>query len=1237
VTGFAPNEGISYKLDGAAITGSPSSVGANGSATISSLTIPAGTGDGPHTIAAVGNDPGAPSNAEASILVDTTPPAISPFITPPPNAAGWNNTSPVEVNATVDDGNGSGLAYAKYTDDGTDPKTSPSSQFATAPLSIGATTTLKYFVADLAGNQSAVETLPVKIDTTPPYFTVALVDVQGGVYTGPPGPQGQPGTNYYRGADAGSLRFKVTPVPTGGSAAVSAGFTPLSADTSGFSFDSSSVTTPVGGPFVSNPFSWVAGTTSTPSGTITLLDAADNTFGDSGSLYNDSTAPSGGSVDASGLSGTGGRYSTSLALNLNLAKGSDTGTGLADGSAPTDTPSQLQRASASLTSSGTANGSCGTYGAYAQVAADNPSSTLADTVPTDATCYRYRYLVPDHIGNVATYTSPDIKVMTTTLASVRPTDATITPVSGTSAQSVSASTVFYNPALSGGFNVDSSASASVAGIAQMTFPALAGFTGGGAVTTPNSGTTYRMAYAWSGNGSSPSPGVQALSATNNAGNSRSNDTAFSVVKDDVAPGGGSVAATGLGGTGGRYSTSTTLSLALAPGVDTGSGLATTGRKLLRASASLTSDGTSDGSCGIFGAYTQVGADDPATPKSDTVPVDRLCYRYHYVVPDKVGNQATYTSPDIKVDAAAPPTPSLTFSGLSNASWSGTGTAVFYRPAATSGGFTVNASSADATSGTTGYGFPTLPAGWSGSSGGSGIQNYSWSAPNPGVPSGGQVVTTTNNAGGQSSNSFTASVTSDATAPSGGTVSYINGYTTSSVVNVSFTKGTDTGSGLAASSGLLQRSAATLSGGSCGTFDAFATIAANPTSVYFNTVTTGCYQYRYLISDNVGNQATYTSASVVKVDQIPPTNTISIANVTGGAYSAFNGAVLYFKGDVAGSFNYIDGVADGESGPAAATFPAIATTGWTHDNETVSTPSGGPYTSSPYSWSPNPGTPPLQSLVGKDVAGKIWSAAITFVSDVTPPAGTSVSYTNGVVNAASVPVSLNNGGDGGSGVDPATAVLRRDTAPLNTTTETCSTFPGTFPTTVALVGGADATVSSGNCYRYQYTLADHVGNSITASSGGVAKVDTSGPRVTAITAQQVNGTPGTGQLQVGDKLLITFNQSLTNATVPTSFSGAAETSPGALQNVTLTIPGITSGAVDTGSAGYILLGSATFNGNISLSNNGTSTLVTVAVTSVSGLPLASSGALAFKPAATITDGGGNAAAGTFITAGSFKLF
>jgi uncharacterized repeat protein (TIGR01451 family) len=211
------------------------------------------------------------------VTVDLTPPTISAQLTPAPNAAGWNNTSPVAVALSADDGGGSGVESIRYTTDGSDPKTSGSAQVYTAPLSIAATATVRYFATDFAGNASAVSAQLVKIDTV---------------------------------------------------------------------------------------------------------------------------APSGGTVDATGLGGTDGRYATSTTLSIAFSPGTDSGSGLATGAT-------LLRATASL-----GDGSCGTYGTYAQVGVSDPVSPASNTVPIDHACYRYRYTVLDQAGNQATYTSPDVKVDT---------------------------------------------------------------------------------------------------------------------------------------------------------------------------------------------------------------------------------------------------------------------------------------------------------------------------------------------------------------------------------------------------------------------------------------------------------------------------------------------------------------------------------------------------------------------------------------------------------------------------------------------------------------------------------------------------------------------------------------------------------------------------------------------------------------------------------------------------------
>jgi hypothetical protein len=53
---------------------------------------------------------------------------------------------------------------------------------------------------------------------------------------------------------------------------------------------------------------------------------------------------------------------------------------------------------------------------------------------------------------------------------------------------------------------------------------------------------------------------------------------------------------------------------------------------------------------------------------------------------------------------------------------------------------------------------------------------------------------------------------------------------------------------------------------CGSYGAFATVATAPTSPYTDSgLGTGCYRYRYVVSDLVGNTTVYTSANVAQID------------------------------------------------------------------------------------------------------------------------------------------------------------------------------------------------------------------------------------------------------------------------------------------------------------------------------------------------------------------------------------
>ena len=139
-----------------------------------------------------------------------------------------------------------------------------------------------------------------------------------------------------------------------------------------------------------------------------------------------------------------------------------------------------------------------------------------------------------------------------------------------------------------------------------------------------------------------------------------------------------------------------------------------------------------------------------------------------------------------------------------------------------------------------------------------------------------TITATDGTYNANSNSLAVTVT-DTTAPTGGSITYTDGYYTTASVSLTASDGTDSGSGVNTSSRAVQRKSATLSNGTCGSYGSFASIT--PTGAYPNftdsTVVFGnCYQYQYLVSDNAGNQSTYTSLSIAKVTTPGPASTVT---------------------------------------------------------------------------------------------------------------------------------------------------------------------------------------------------------------------------------------------------------------------------------------------------------------------------------------------------------------------------
>ncbi len=146
----------------------PSHVAGNVDVTV---TTPAGTSD---------------TNAgdQYTFNADTTAPTASASVSPAPNGAGWNKTSPATANITASDGVcGSGVQKITYSATGAQPiaATDVSGSSAAVAITIDGITTITYTATDNAGNTSSSQTIVVRLDTVIPSISITS-PINGSTY-----------------------------------------------------------------------------------------------------------------------------------------------------------------------------------------------------------------------------------------------------------------------------------------------------------------------------------------------------------------------------------------------------------------------------------------------------------------------------------------------------------------------------------------------------------------------------------------------------------------------------------------------------------------------------------------------------------------------------------------------------------------------------------------------------------------------------------------------------------------------------------------------------------------------------------------------------------------------------------------------------------------------------------------------------------------------------------------------
>lgn len=230
-----------------------------------------------------------------------------------------------------------------------------------------------------------------------------------------------------------------------------------------------------------------------------------------------------------------------------------------------------------------------------------------------------------------------------------------------------------------------------------------------------------------------------------------------------------------------------------------------------------------------------------------------------------------------------------------------------------------------------------------------------------------------------------------------------------------------------------------------------------------------------------------NSAVVRTDTTAPVNAISRTAISGASF--LSGTTVFYRGIAAGSFRLSNAVTDAGSGAGSSTTGVLngTTTGWAHAPSAVSSPSGGPFVSNPFSWTASTTTQPTTGIVGQDNAGNTAGSTLDFVLDNTGPTGGAITYANGYTSTTTVPITLAPISDAGAGNTPGgSRHLQRATATLNG--NVCGTFSSFVNHVTSPLVSPEiqlVTVENGSCYQYRYLITDNLGNqTVTTSTASV---------------------------------------------------------------------------------------------------------------------------------------------------------
>jgi hypothetical protein len=250
---------------------------------------------------------------------------------------------------------------------------------------------------------------------------------------------------------------------------------------------------------------------------------------------------------------------------------------------------------------------------------------------------------------------------------------------------------------------------------------------------------------------------------------------------------------------------------------------------------------------------------PPTPLTwscswNTLLVPDGVYTLQLVVTDVAGNVSAPITRPIIVDNTPPAMNLISLTETVNPQYQhSAGSTMWFNPAFA--GTTLVTVEATDGNGIVSVDFPDMGPGWSPAGGSDTIGSpyydfsYNWAA--AALAPGAKAVTALD--GGGNTGSLGLTINADSTSPSGGSINYTDGFTTSTSIVISSVAGLDVG-GSGVSRTVLQRRSALLGGGTCGAFGAWSDLATNPPASYTDStiLDANCYEYQLVTYDNVEN-------------------------------------------------------------------------------------------------------------------------------------------------------------------------------------------------------------------------------------------------------------------------------------------------------------------------------------------------------------------------------------------------